>query len=169
MWVAAGLLWCVWITVVVIAAWIWMVGLIGCGTVNRYDNVAPMAFDELDYGAPVRTVTLDGVEVAYVDQGRPEGRPLVLVHGLGEHVGYWRRNMGAWAQWYRVVAIDLPGYGHSAKPAQPFSMRGYADVVRGVMDHVGLEQAVVVGHSMGGQVALTMALRHPERVRGLVL
>ena len=147
-----------------VAAW-----CAGCGTVNRYDEAPPMAFGELNYGAAVQTATLDGVEVAYIDEGGRDAAPLVLVHGLGEHVGYWRHNVGPLSARYRVVALDLPGYGRSSKPAAEFSMRGYAETVRALMDHLGIDRAVVVGHSMGGQVALTFALRHPERLEGLIL
>ena len=93
--------------------------------------------------------------------------PVVCVHGAGGSHLDWpaelRRLPGI-----RVIVFDLPGHGESEGEGQTDTL-GYAYAVRAVMDVLGLERAVILGHSMGGAVALQMALHMPERVIGLVL
>ncbi len=141
----------------------------GCATNHRYDDAPAMSFAELAYPGPVSFASVDGVGVAYVDMGPRADTAVVLIHGLGENSGFWEHNMAALAQQRRVLAIDLPGYGRSDKPELDFSMAYYADVVDQVLQQAGVRRAVLVGHSMGGQVSLTWALRHPERMAGLIL
>jgi pimeloyl-ACP methyl ester carboxylesterase len=110
-------------------------------------------------------------EVAYVELN-PEGqRTLVFIHGLGSYLKFWRYQLDVFAaQGYRVIAVDLPGYGKSDKPASfPYTMEAMADVVREVVHSLGIEKPVLVGHSMGGQTALSYAIRYPEEPGALVL
>ena len=110
-------------------------------------------------------------EVAYV-QLNPEGqRTLVFIHGLGSYLKFWRYQLDTFAaQGYRVVAVDLPGYGKSDKPASfPYTMEAMADAVREVVHALGVERPILVGHSMGGQTALSYAIRYPEEPGALVL
>ncbi|HEX9104911.1 MAG TPA: alpha/beta fold hydrolase [Polyangia bacterium] len=117
---------------------------------------------------PVSHVVVDGVEVAFSDVG--VGEPaIVLVHGLGSYMPVWQRNVDSLSARHRVVAIDLPGYGKSSKANYDYSMAFYARTVEGVIDRLGLRRVVLVGHSMGGQIALTHALRYPGRAERLVL
>lgn len=111
-----------------------------------------------------------GGEGVYVAERKFEGGrypPVVLVHGAGGSHLDWpaelRRLPGA-----RVIALDLPGHGKSSG-AGCDDTRAYAEAVIGLMDALGVVRAVVAGHSMGGAVALQMALGWPERVAGLVL
>ncbi|MGZ3438493.1 MAG: alpha/beta fold hydrolase, partial [Polyangia bacterium] len=98
------------------------------------------------------------------------GEPaLVLIHGLGSYMPVWQRNIDELAKSHRVVALDLPGYGKSAKANFDYSMAFYARTVDGVINKLGLKRVVLVGHSMGGQIAMTHALRHPGRAEALVL
>lgn len=132
-----------------------------------YEDADPLAFDELDYGFPVRT-TLDDPEVAYIDVGEgPE--TLLLVHGLASNAGFWRYNIPELAEHYRVVAVDLPGYGRSEKGAYPYTMSFFADVLDRLIDRLDLGPVYYVGHSMGGQIGITLALQHPEQVEELIL
>lgn len=126
------------------------------------------SFKQLSYPMPVSHVTLDGVDVAFTDAGRGP-RTLVLIHGLGSYMPVWTRNLDELAAESRVVAIDLPGYGKSAKANYEYSMAFYARVVDRLIDALHLQHVVLVGHSMGGQIAMTHALRHPGRAEGLVL
>jgi pimeloyl-ACP methyl ester carboxylesterase len=73
------------------------------------------------------------------------------------------------AKTHRVLALDLPGYGASGRPDAPYTPPWYADVVADWMFAVGVEKATIMGHSMGGQIAMELALSHPERVERLVL
>lgn len=107
-----------------------------------------------------------GTQIFYTQSGR-QGRALVLIHGAGGNHLHWpaalRRLPGA-----RVYAIDLPGHGRSGGRGRT-AIGDYAADVVGFMDGVGLAQAILVGHSMGGAIAQTVALEYPERVAGLVL
>jgi len=129
------------------------------------------AFAELAYPEPVartHTVNVGNVSVAYTEHG--SGDPLVLIHGLGSYLPAWKENVAVLARDHRVIAIDLPGYGKSSKRNDyPYSMAFFATVVQGVIEELELRQPVLVGHSMGGQIALTHALRYPGKARALVL
>lgn len=140
--------------------------LAGCAA--RYAHLPPIGPEELWTPLPLRHVDVAGVDVAYVDSGG-EGPPVVLVHGLSSTVGFWEHQVPTLARTYRVLALDLPGYGASGRPDAPYTPPWYAGVVAGFMDALGVGSAVVVGHSMGGQVALTLALDEPARVDALVL
>lgn len=120
-----------------------------------------------NYPDDVETVTVDGRDLAVVDRG--EGAPLVFVHGLGSNLSLWREALDAFDDTHRVVALDLPGFGLSDKEDVPGTMSFYADAVASTMEALGIDEATVVGVSMGGQVALTLALEQPERLRDLVL
>jgi pimeloyl-ACP methyl ester carboxylesterase len=120
-----------------------------------------------NYPDDVETVTVDGRDLAVVDRG--EGAPLVFVHGLGSNLSLWRGALDAFDDTHRVVALDLPGFGLSDKKNVPGTMSFYADAVASTMEALEIDEATVVGVSMGGQVALTLALEQPERLRDLVL
>jgi pimeloyl-ACP methyl ester carboxylesterase len=128
----------------------------------------PTTFKRLSYPMPVSHLRVDGMEVAFSDVG--VGEPtLLLIHGLGSYMPVWQRNLPALSRAHRVVAIDLPGYGKSSKANYDYSMRFFARVVERVIDELQLQRVVLVGHSMGGQIALTHALRYPGRAEALVL
>lgn len=135
----------------------------------RYHQALPLAPHELWTPLPVRHVDAGGIDVAVQDSGG-DGPALLLVHGLSSYGSYWARVAEPLAaSGYRVLAVDLPGYGASARPDAPCSPPWYAEVLVDLLDAVGVERATVFGHSMGGQVALTMALDAPDRVAALVL
>lgn len=119
------------------------------------------------YPDDVQTVTVDEHQVAFVDRG--SGPALLFVHGLGSNLSLWRRSLDAFADDYRVLALDLPGFGLSDKQDVPATMPFFTEVVTGFLDERGIDAVTYVGVSMGGQVGLTMALRRPDRLRGLVL
>jgi pimeloyl-ACP methyl ester carboxylesterase len=98
------------------------------------------------------------------------GSPVLFIHGLGSS-GYmeWRFNLASTAEGHRVFAPDLPGYGRSAKPRVRYTIGYFARFIERYMDDRGLEKAAIVGASLGGRVALEIALRHPQRARRLVL
>jgi pimeloyl-ACP methyl ester carboxylesterase len=98
------------------------------------------------------------------------GDPVVCVHGLGGTKASFLPTVSALAERYRVIALDLPGFGESDKPiAAPYNAPYFANAVASLMDELGLESAHIVGNSLGGRVGLEMGLLHPERVRKLVL
>jgi pimeloyl-ACP methyl ester carboxylesterase len=120
-------------------------------------------------GGQMRTVA--GTRTYVIDQGPREGQAVVLIHGFGGSTFTWRDTVPALAaSGYRVIALDLRGFGLSDKVfAADYSHAAQADFVLSVFDDLGIDQALVVGHSMGGSVSLHLAERHPDRVRGLVL
>jgi pimeloyl-ACP methyl ester carboxylesterase len=95
----------------------------------------------------------------------------VLVHGFLVSHWEWRHVIGPLsAAGFDVIALDLPGHGESDRPRDyPYGIPGFSDTVVGVMDALGIERAPLVGHSMGGAVALWTAARHPERASDLVV
>jgi pimeloyl-ACP methyl ester carboxylesterase len=114
-----------------------------------------------------QVVNVCGMPLHYQVAG--DGPAMVLLHGDGGSSADWQWVLPALASHYRVYAPDLPGSGASAKPAADYSPAFYARVVAGLFDSLGLDQAVVVGHSLGGLIALRLALAVPARVAALVL
>ncbi len=127
------------------------------------------SMEDLPYPPDTRKVTLpSGIEIAYVDRG--EGPyTLIFLHGLGTYLKAWLYNTDALAMRNRCIALDLPGYGKSSKGDYPFSMAFFAEQVALFCTALGLEKVVLVGHSMGGQIALTLALQRPDLVERLIL
>jgi pimeloyl-ACP methyl ester carboxylesterase len=117
----------------------------------------------------VHDVHLPGRRVSVMTMG--QGREVLLIHGLGATKASFYDTAAALSQdGYRVHALDLPGFGSSSKPATgPYTARWFADTVVDLMDQLMIDRAHLVGNSMGGRVALEVALREPERVGGLAL
>ncbi|MFE5793396.1 alpha/beta fold hydrolase [Streptomyces sp. NPDC056503] len=116
----------------------------------------------------VRTVTVDGVRLAYRVAG-PEGAPpLVLVHGRGESSGAWKGITGDLAADHRVYAVDLRGHGLSDRPGG-YGFDAFRDELGGFIEALGLTGATVVAHSMGAGAAYLLAQRAPALVGRLVL
>jgi 4,5:9,10-diseco-3-hydroxy-5,9,17-trioxoandrosta-1(10),2-diene-4-oate hydrolase len=115
-----------------------------------------------------RTLTVEGVNVHYFCGG--SGSPLVLVHGLGSSAAVeFYFNLEPLAANHRVLAIDLPGFGHSDKPVQEYTIDLFVRAVRDLMRSESLERAAVMGVSMGGRVALGLALESAQMVDRLIL
>jgi pimeloyl-ACP methyl ester carboxylesterase len=94
---------------------------------------------------------------------------LVLIHGAGDSSAVWEKQTAYFSTSHQVLAVDLPGHGARVpKPGMDRHEKN-AQEVCWIMDQQGISKAVIAGHSMGGAVALTMALEHPERLQGLVL
>jgi len=106
-------------------------------------------------------------ETNYDVDGPPDGSPIVFVHGTRLSRAVWRSQMNDLRDTYRVVAFDLPGHG--ALAAEPFTIAAAADELAHTIETVGGGHAVVVGLSLGGYVAMDLAARRPDLVRGLVL
>jgi len=117
------------------------------------------------------TFTFGGVAVDYLDEGA--GEPAVLfVHGFPFRASMWEPQIPVVLKLgRRAVVPDLPGFGDSDVPADrsAYSIDGYGDVVAALVDHLGLGPVVLVGMSMGGYIALSVAERHPDVLAGMVL
>ncbi|MFC4358938.1 alpha/beta fold hydrolase [Halobium salinum] len=119
--------------------------------------------------ADERTVEVGGLRVRYLVAG--DGSPVVLLHGGGVDSATlsWRRTIPALAERFTVYAPDWPGYGDSEFPEAEPSVAWYAEFLEAFLDRLELQEASLVGISMGGGVALSVALDRPERVTRLVL
>jgi len=113
-------------------------------------------------------VDVSGLRTRYWALG-DEGPPMVLIHGIGASMESWAPNVHPLARTHRVYALDLVGFGASDKPAIPYSLSFLAQSVADFMSSQGIAQASITGHSLGGGVALRLALEHPEKVNKLVL
>ena len=98
------------------------------------------------------------------------GIPLVFIHGFMGAAYDWRFNIPELGKHFAVKAFDLPGFGYSDKPLDfPYSSEGYADFVKAYLDDCSIKKAVLVGNSMGGQIALETCLKYSDRVSVLIL
>lgn len=119
---------------------------------------------------PVR-IARDGVHLAHVEAGpsTPQSPPLLLINGwTGDH-RIFTPQIAHFAASRRVVAIDLRGHGASDAPEQAYTMAGFADDVAWQCAELGLEKPVVIGHSMGGAIALELCGRYPDLACGIMM
>ena len=121
----------------------------------------------VDWRRHQRWVTVAGRPVNTIELG--DGPALVFVHGLSGSWPNWLEQMAVFASTNRVIAMDLPGFGHSPGEAGEVSMHGYAELLDRLLAQLGVEQATLVGNSMGGLIATELAASFPARVERLVL
>jgi pimeloyl-ACP methyl ester carboxylesterase len=114
-------------------------------------------------GTPVNTIELGP------ENGDAEAKPLVFVHGLSGSWPNWLEQLPRFAEEHRVITLDLPGFGHSPMPREAISISGYARIVDGLLDQLGVDAAAIVGNSMGGFIGAELAIAFPQRVERLVL
>jgi 4,5:9,10-diseco-3-hydroxy-5,9,17-trioxoandrosta-1(10),2-diene-4-oate hydrolase len=116
-----------------------------------------------------RMVAVGTLRLHVVEAGPPDAPALLCLHGLGASHAIWAPVLDAFADRHRVVALDLPGHGRSSKPDAAYDAAFYAEAVDGLARALGIERAVVFGSSLGGRVALELAIRRPHLARALVL
>ena len=114
-----------------------------------------------------RHVEIDGINTHYVVAG--EGSPVLLIHGLGASMVVWRENIAALAQRFKVYAIDLPGHGDTDKPDIEYDADFVVEYLRKFVESLGFSEIAIFGNSLGGGLALMIALAHPELVSKLAL
>jgi pimeloyl-ACP methyl ester carboxylesterase len=115
----------------------------------------------------LKFLELHGDRVAYRDDG--DGEVLLLIHGMAGSSDSWRSVLPQLSKKFRVIAPDLLGHGESAKPRSDYSLGAFAVWLRDFLDELGVSQATVVGHSLGGGVAMQFVYQHPDYVKRLVL
>jgi pimeloyl-ACP methyl ester carboxylesterase len=103
----------------------------------------------------------------YVVDGN--GPPLLLIHGVGARLDNWDGAAAVLARNFKVVRYDLRGHGQSSKVPGPYSLDLFADDAVALLDHLGVAQAHIAGHSLGGMIAVTLGVRHPQRVERLAV
>jgi len=113
-------------------------------------------------------INLNGLSIRYFQSGS-EGLPLVLFHGTGESALDWSWVLPKLGEKYRVYAPDFPGNGESAKPIQNYSVEFFTQFASDFLDAIEIEQAVIGGNSLGGLIAMKIALSRPAQTAGLVL
>jgi pyruvate dehydrogenase E2 component (dihydrolipoamide acetyltransferase) len=119
--------------------------------------------------AEPETVEVGGRKIQYLKLGEGEGTPLLLLHVFGGDINVWVFNQEALAAERTVYAIDLPGHGGSTKDVGDGDLASFVLVAAGFMDEMRIEKAHVFGHSMGGAIAGSLAITHPEKVESLAL
>lgn len=113
-------------------------------------------------------IKVQGMNIRYWQEGH-EGPFLVLIHGIGACVEYWHANVESLSKHYRVIAVDLPGFGKSDKPDIDYSLEFYELFLAGFLDALQIQSCYLAAHSLGGAVALGFTLKHLDRVKKLIL
>ena len=131
---------------VALASAIALSGLAACTTVAPSESAAQKPASEIG-----QTIGADATTIAYETHGAGE-LALVFIHGWSCDRAYWREQLPHFAEDYKVVAIDLAGHGASGDERESYSMENFGADVAAVVDHLGLERVVLIGHSMGGLV-----------------
>ena len=137
-------------------------------TVFWFARPADVSFAEVRASVPNSEYShfadIDGVRIHYQEKGT--GTPLVLLHGFTSSTYSWKDVFDPLSKNFRVIAVDLKGFGFSGKPDGDYSRRAQAMLVTHLLDYLKIEKAWLCGNSMGGEVALNLALLNPQR-RGL--
>jgi pimeloyl-ACP methyl ester carboxylesterase len=156
-----------------------VVSMVALGLVQRDGNLRGRRRDSVpqdsrsgrwtdrSWDGDVREFDHRGARLRYLDHGA--GPTLVLLHGMACCWQWWLECIPELAEHYRVIAVDLPGFGDSDPLPAPASMEEYADAVVALVEGAGIERVAVAGHSMGGLVAARMAMARPDLVARLVL
>lgn len=124
--------------------------------------------DILNYNEEVEKILIAKEKIAFVEAGSGE-KTLLFIHGLSSNLQAWNKNISALKNDYRCIAVDLPGYGKSTKNRTTYSLADYAGFLNSFIDKKELKNVVLVGHSMGAQIAVHTVLAAPENFKSLVL
>jgi pimeloyl-ACP methyl ester carboxylesterase len=116
----------------------------------------------------LKSATRDGVTLRYLEAGSGDP-PLLFIHGWTCNHTHWRDQVPHFAKDHRVVALDLRGHGKSDTPDQDYAIEGFVGDVAWFIRELGLQKPVIIGHSMGGVIAMNLARRHPDLVRAIVM
>ena len=144
-------------------------GLINRNSANidNYD-IEPLSPMDVKYIYPVKNIIVKGNKVAYIDEGK--GQPVVFVHGVSTTLASFDGLFPEIVKnGYRVIGLDLLGYGKSDKPDIKYSMSFHAETVINLIKQLGLKDTVLVGHSMGAAISTCAMLKEPELFKSMVL
>lgn len=107
------------------------------------------------------------IQLHFIEQG--QGQPMILLHGNGESCDYFEHHIAYFSKQYHVIALDTRGHGQSPRGEKPFTIKQFAEDLHDFMDEKSIERAHILGFSDGGNIALTFALKYPERIEKLIL
>ena len=107
------------------------------------------------------------IQLNFIEQG--QGEPLILLHGNGESCDYFEHQIACFSHDYRVIALDTRGHGQSPRGEKPFTIKQFAEDLHDFMDEKGIEKAILLGFSDGGNIALEFALKYPERFDKMIV
>ncbi len=124
--------------------------------------------DLVKYSLPVKSINLNSETIAYAEEGSGE-KTLLFIHGLSSTLDAWEKNIQGLKDDYRCIAVDLPGYGKSSRNSTNYSLSDYGGMLQEFIKMKDLKNVILVGHSMGGQIAMHTVLNYPEDFRKLVL
>lgn len=122
----------------------------------------------IQYPYKVHTAHISNCNIAYIDEGSGP-KTLVFIHGLAMFAPCWKKNIDELKKYYRCIAIDLPGNGLSSRGNYAYGMAFFADTINEFIQQLKLEHVCIIGHSMGGQIAITTIIRHSPCAEQLIL
>jgi len=115
-----------------------------------------------------KEILIDNLQINYKIAG--EGEPLLILHGWGGSSDSWSEVQEILAsQGFKVIVLDLPGFGKSKSPSFPWGVADYSELVLNFINKIGLEKVDLIGHSFGGRISIKFAVLYPERLRKLIL
>jgi pimeloyl-ACP methyl ester carboxylesterase len=132
-----------------------------------YGPVGRSPWMDIDWRSHQRWVTVQGQPLNVIELG--EGPPMVFVHGLSGSWPNWLEQLPVLAERHRVIALDLPGFGHSPMPTETITISYYARLLDRLLGELEVGAAALVGNSMGGFISAELAIAYPQRVERLVL
>jgi 2-hydroxy-6-oxonona-2,4-dienedioate hydrolase len=118
---------------------------------------------------PQKFTNVNGYRIRYLEDGPPDAKILILLHGIGASAERWSRVFPTLSRDYRVIAPDIIGFGYSDKPAVDYTMDFFIDFFKSFLDNLGIAKASIIGSSLGGHIATEFAIRFPHMVEKLVL
>lgn len=135
---------------------------------NKKSTLSEEPCELAKYPGVEESLEIEGVRIVFIDEG--EGEPILFIHGLSGDIAEWNDQIGYFKKNYRVLALDLPGHGKSDKRNDiPYGRELFTKVAHEFLKARGVDQAVVVGNSMGGMIAASLTLAHSEQIKKLVL
>jgi 2-hydroxy-6-oxonona-2,4-dienedioate hydrolase len=122
-----------------------------------------------EQSTPQKFTNVDGYTIRYLDYGPPDGKTLILLHGIGASAERWSRVIPALSKYFHVIIPDIVGFGYSDKPAVEYTMDFFIDFFKVFVDNLSIYKSIIIGSSFGGQVASDFDIRFYRMVDKLVL
>jgi pimeloyl-ACP methyl ester carboxylesterase len=142
-------------------------GVVSCTDLKLLQYRDDALLSQHRYALGEKYIDVGHLTLCYQEHG--QGDPVLILPGLGTSIDFWQDNVPALAERYHVLAVDWPGLGKSDKPDAPYELPWICDRIVAFLDAKELERVTIVGGSLGGHLALLLALDHPDRVDKLVL